>query len=201
MLKTVLKFSLASMLLIFSQACTLGATTPSPNTVNTAIAQTMAVLTQTPQPGVPITGGESPTPTTTSTATLPPTAAPTSAFTATAAVPQVSVYVATNCRTGPSTAYPRIGGLQIGQVADVVGRNATNTYWIIRNPSAPNQLCWLWGQFATLTGNTGALPVFTPPPPPPPTAAPTATITLTPAATSTSASPTVSPTPTATSTP
>lgn len=187
MLKTVLKLSLVSVLLIAAQACSLGTAapaTPNPGAVNTAIAQTMTVLTQTAPVGVPITGGESSTP---AIITPTPTTAlsPTPAFTATASGPQVSVYVATNCRTGPSIAYPRVGGLQVGQVAQVVGRNANNTYWIIQNPDRAGQSCWLWGQFATVIGNTGALPVFTPPPlPPTATPMPTSPSTSSPTPTS-----------------
>jgi len=61
-----------------------------------------------------------------------------------------------------------VGGLQLGQVANVVGRNATGDYWIIRNPSRASETCWLWGQYATVAGDTGSLPVFTPPPLPTP---------------------------------
>ncbi len=200
MLKTILKLSLASVLLIAAQACTLGATTPSPDTIKTAIAATSSALNLTPQPGgIPITGATStPTPTIV-TATPTVATSPTAALSSTASVPQVSVYVATNCRTGPSIAYPRVGGLAIGQVAQVVGRNANNTYWIIQNPDVPGQTCWLWGQFATVIGDIGALPVLTPPPPPPPTAAPSPAITLTPAPTS--MSPTAAPSATSTATP
>jgi hypothetical protein len=53
-------------------------------------------------------------------------------------------------------------------MVEVVGRNANGTYWIIRNPTRPSQLCWLWGQFATVTGNTSVLPVYVPPPTPTP---------------------------------
>jgi hypothetical protein len=58
-------------------------------------------------------------------------------------------------------------------VAEVVGRHSTRDYWIIRNPDRPGELCWLWGEYATLTGNPSALPEFTPPPSPTPS--PTAT--------------------------
>ncbi len=200
MLKTTLKFFLVgSALLIALPACTgLPAAVPTlnPNSINTAIAETMAVAsTQTAEVGVPITGGSA-TPTPTPTVTMTPTTvlSPTPAFTSTPSTVQVSVSVATNCRTGPGIAFTRVGGLQVGQVAEVVGRNSNNTYWIIRNPNQSGQTCWLWGQFATLTGNTGALPIFTPPAPPPPTATPSPTITLTPATTSTAPSPTTSPT-------
>lgn len=94
------------------------------------------------------------------------------AATDTPSVPQVSVSVNTNCRTGPGQAYPLLGGLNVGQTAEVLGRNSDSTYFFIRNPSGGAN-CWLWGQYATTAGNIAALPVFTPPPTPTPTFTPT----------------------------
>ena len=154
--------------------------------------------TQTSQPSIPITGDETPTPsvtvgptftaivlpsisgTGTETPTPSLTAVPSSTaivlpspvFTLTPAVTpsvaQLTVSVPTNCRTGPGTAYDRVGGLQVGEVAEVVGRHASRDYWIIRNPDRPSQVCWLWGEYATVAGNIGVLPEFTPPPTPTP---------------------------------
>jgi hypothetical protein len=50
----------------------------------------------------------------------------------------------------------------------VVGRDATSNYWYIRNPNQNGGFCWLWGQYATVTGDFAALPVFTPQPTPTP---------------------------------
>ncbi len=150
MLKSVLKLLLGVVLLIILQACNFpDKSKPGPNTMGTAMAQTQAA-----QPGIPNTGGEP----------FNQTPAP--------GVPQVSVSLATNCRKGPSIFYKQVGVLLVGQTAEVVGRNADNTYLIIRNPNRPGKLCWLWGRYATLHGNLNALPIFTPPPPPPPTATP-----------------------------
>ncbi len=179
MLKTILVMS--SILLIATQACapSIPATT-DPGVINTAVAQTLAaVQTQTSQPGAPVTGDESPTPTETAIVlasqtptvtaialTIPPALSSTPILTP--GVVQVYVSVPTNCRTGPSVDYPRVGGLQLDQVANVVGRNATGDYWIIRNPSRASETCWLWERYATVVGDTSALPVFTPPPLPTP---------------------------------
>ena len=181
MLRTILKLFAGTLLLVASQACAPPQVpaTPDPNAINTAIAQTGAALTQTSLPGIPATGDE----TSSVTATAMAVASPTLTVTAipppvtqalsptpilTPGVVQVYVTVPTNCRTGPSITYPRVGGLQLGQVANVVGRNATGDYWIIRHPGRASETCWLWGQFATVAGDTGALPVFTPPPLPTP---------------------------------
>src|SRR5512134_1517903 len=104
MRKTILKLLTGFVLLVASQACASPSpATPDPITINTAIAQTFAAaLTQTSQPGIPVTGPESPTPT--ATTALSPTPLPT--FTSVViAAPQISVAVATNCRVGPGTAY------------------------------------------------------------------------------------------------
>jgi len=100
-----------------------------------------------------------------------PSFTPTSTFTLTPSVPMVSVSVETNCRSGPGTAYNVLGVLNKGQTAEVVGRNASGDTWIIKLPSNPAITCWLWGQYATVVGNTAGLPVSTPPPTPTPAAA------------------------------
>ena len=179
--KIILILLLASILLI-AQACAPGQPTPDSNTINTAIAQTLAGLTPAVEPGIPVTGDESPSPTVTlavptSTSTSIVLPSPDSTSTAGA---RVSVTVPTNCRTGPGVAYPRVGALLEGEVAEVVGRHATRDYWIIRNPDRPGETCWLWGQYTILTGDTDVLPIFTPPPTPSPipTLTPTATAAL-----------------------
>jgi uncharacterized protein YraI len=92
--------------------------------------------------------------------------------------PTVTVSTATNCRTGPGQAYPSIFGLPVGQIAEVTGKNTSTNYWIIKIPNGAGT-CWLWGQYATVTGDTSALPTVAIPP------TPTATITPTPKATNT----------------
>src|SRR5678815_5186724 len=150
-------------------ACaTPGIPTPDSNTIGTMVVQTIVSgLTQTSEAVIPITGLGSPTSTPTpEPPTLTPTAtlSPTPIFTATPLVPQISVSVATNCRVGPGKVYDRVSALLVGQVAEVVGRDPTGNYWLIRNPERGLEFCWLWGEFATLTGNFVNLPMFTPPP-------------------------------------
>jgi hypothetical protein len=84
----------------------------------------------------------------------------------------VSVSVATNCRGGPSTAYEILWSPLPGQTAEGVGKNAGLNYWIVKYPGGT---CWLWGQYATVTGNTSGLPEFPVPATPEPAvpAAPT----------------------------
>lgn len=164
------------LLLALSYGCGVpGVSTPDPGAMETTVAQLIVIaLTQTAQ-SQPITPIVIPSDTPPFTFTPePPTLTPTETliptpiFTSTPAVPQISVSVATNCRVGPGRVYDRVGALLVGQVADVIGRNNTGNYWYIRNPSRNTEYCWLWGEYATLAGNTSALPIYTPPPSPTP---------------------------------
>ncbi|HET9913489.1 MAG TPA: hypothetical protein VFQ13_16455 [Anaerolineales bacterium] len=77
MCKTILKLLTGFVLLVASQACASPSpAAPDPITINTAIAQTFAAaLTQTSQPGIPVTGPESPTPTATTALSPTPSSA------------------------------------------------------------------------------------------------------------------------------
>ena len=164
-----------TVLFIASLACgmpTIAISQPNEGVALTAIMQTMIpALTQTAQAVVPVDLPELPVATfTPETPTLTPTAtlSPTPVFTNTPLVPQVSVSQATNCRIGPGKVYDRVGALMVGQVAEVVGRDSTGAYWYIHNPTRSNGYCWIWGQYATVSGNFAVLPVLTPPPTPTP---------------------------------
>lgn len=100
-------------------------------------------------------------------------------FTATSTISQIFVSTDTNCRVGPGVVFPRVGALLVGEVAEVYGRDPTGKYWFIRNPDANSGFCWVWGEYATLTGPFQYLPVLTPPPTPTPTFTPTFTPTAT----------------------
>ncbi len=91
----------------------------------------------------------------------------------------VTVSSATNCRTGPGQMYANIYGLPVGEIAEVVGKNTSTDYWIIKIPNG-NGTCWLWGLYATVTGDTSALPTVAIPPTPTPTITPKPKVTVTP---------------------
>lgn len=155
------KFNLLLSLLLVAalSACNLPSgedLTPTPDLALTvtALAQPQGTAT----PSLPL-----------DTATPAFTAGPES--TPTPSVPTVTVSTNTNCRTGPSTQYELIGGLNVGQSAEVVGKSTSTGYWIIRTPGGGT--CWLWGQFATVSGNTANLPEYPTPATPTPTFTPT----------------------------
>ncbi|MEY2819548.1 MAG: hypothetical protein ACKOBL_06780 [Chloroflexota bacterium] len=103
------------------------------------------------------------------------------AVTSTPSVPEVTVSQNTNCRTGPGVQYDNIGALLVTQKATVVGKNTSTGYWIINNPGKTGT-CWLFPQYATVSGNTANLQEYSIPPTPTPSPTPTFTPTSTPSA-------------------
>src|SRR5574340_48875 len=136
-----------------------------PETVTTTSAGASPTASQTPSPSI------TPSPTESATATVSPT--PLVINTPTPIVPMISVSVATNCRSGPGKAYSIEGALMVGEVAQVMGRDPTANYWYIPNPDEPGDYCYVWGQYATISGFAGTVQMLTPPPTPLPTFTPT----------------------------
>ncbi len=90
-----------------------------------------------------------------------PAAVPVTGGTGTPGVVQVSVDAPSNCRTGPSTEYDVVFVASPGLSYPVVGKYTASNYWIVVNPAGGT--CWLWGQYAAVTGNVGSLPEYVPP--------------------------------------
>ena len=70
-----------------------------------------------------------------------------------------------NCRFGPGTVYELIDELHEGQSASVVGRDATFTWWYIRDPGNPNGFCWVSANVTKTQGTVEELPVVQSPVP------------------------------------
>jgi hypothetical protein len=169
------KFFIIGLIFILGvSACNLPSQTP-PNPLEeaeAAVTVTLLAMTLAAQNNPPIvTQIPSSTPFPTDIPTITPTFTP--------GVPMATVSVNTNCRTGPGIVYDLIGALLVGEQAVVVGKFTSGNYWIINNPDSSGT-CWLWGQYATVTGNTAGLPEYTQPPTPTPTKTPTPTPTSTP---------------------
>ena len=146
-------------LVVLLAACTLPTSTSEDTISPEDIAMTIIAQTQAAEAAAFTTTPQSPTDT------------PEPEITATPSVTTVSVSVATNCRTGPDVIYPLVMVFQPEAVAEVVGKYPSPVYWIIRTPT--NETCWLWGEYATVQGNTDILPVMAAPAPPVVEAAPT----------------------------
>ena len=110
---------------------------------STMVAQTLQAFTQQALSAVP-TNTPLPTPTTTPSNTPMPAT--------------LSVSAATNCYAGPSSNYGFVITIRPGTIATVLGKDTADNYWIIDTPGYPGTLCWLSGQYAQVSGDTGNLP-------------------------------------------
>ena len=165
-------------LILSTLACNLPGTggASAPDDVARAVAETLAVEDLTgdgppPEDAPPPDAGPPDEAPVGPTDTPEPSATPTITPTPTPSVPMVSVSVNTNCRTGPGTAYDLVGGLLVGDTAQIVALSSVNNYVVIELPDGTGRDCWLWMQYGTQTGDTSGLPVLSPPPtptPPPP---------------------------------
>jgi hypothetical protein len=100
--------------------------------------------------------------------TVEPTITLTPTVTQTPTPEKVAVQVTknTNCRTGPDKIFDLVGIMKVGETAEAIGRNAAKTYWVIKLPANTAKTCWLWYEWATVTGNGDALPIVESPPTP-----------------------------------
>jgi hypothetical protein len=169
--------------LLLMLACAI----PAPSNGNNTQATQALLLTQL----APVATTQVPTSTVlvvpaTITLTATSTLIPTITLTATPAIPMVSVSVGTNCREGPGRIYNRVDGLLVGEQAEIVSlAPAGLNYVVIRRPHEPGE-CWLWLEYATVSGDASRLPIAVIPP------TPTLIMTATPTSTSTS-TPTLAP--------
>jgi hypothetical protein len=109
-------------------------------------------------------------PTETPTVTPTETLTPEPSATATPEPPMAKVVRESNCRIGPGGLYELVAKYQVGQMLEVVARDLGSSYLFVRNPEKPEEQCYLLAQNITISGETTALPRYTPPPSP--TAAP-----------------------------
>jgi len=94
---------------------------------------------------------------TTETATPEPTAAPTA--TATPVTVNLTVISAIGCVAGPSESAAFAGVLKTGAELTALGRNASNTFYLIDNPSSDGNQCWVWNNYVLINGISSDLPV------------------------------------------
>jgi len=109
-------------------------------------------------------------PTETPTITPTETLTPEPSATLTPEPPMARVGRETNCRVGPAGNYDLVATYQDGQVLEIVAKDLGAGYWFVRNPDKPEEQCYLLANNVTISGDTAALPKFTPRPSP--TAAP-----------------------------
>ena len=184
-------FLAVSTLLLLSIACNLplmakqetGDQEQPPGYIETSIIETMDALGHVEQdpaapvepeqdPADPVEPEQDPPPppsaTFTPENTATPTLTPTITETPTPEFPLVYVSENTNCRTGPGKVYDWLTTINQGEELEVVAKDPLDQYWYIRRPDQPSEFCWLWGKYATPSGDTASLPVYTPIPTPTP---------------------------------
>ena len=115
-------------------------------------------------------------PTETPTVTATETPLPEPSVTPTIEIPKAEVVRETNCRVGPAGNYDLVATYQVGQMLEVVAKDLGAGYWYVGNPDKPQEQCYLLAQNITISGDTSALPKFTPRPSP--TAAPYFNVTF-----------------------
>ena len=155
---------LVFVLLLVIAACALpGLPLVDTNAQSTFLAQTLVVIIADTQQAVSAASSPTPLPTASATVTfIPglPTQTPveigtaTPVFTPTSLMPMISVSIPTNCRSGPGKIYDQVGALLVGKTVQVYARDPSGMYWYIRNPDSTNEYCWVWGEYATLSGLT-----------------------------------------------
>ena len=153
------------LILITTLACNIsieGSAPEGPSDLELTITAQALILQQPGQTSAPAVIAESSTATSVPPAEATPTtggsgvvaASPTSV----SSTVTVTVSVETNCRTGPSVNFASKYSLPAGQVAEVIGKNTLTNYWIIKIPgSGSGSTCWLWGKYATVSGNVNGL--------------------------------------------
>lgn len=81
--------------------------------------------------------------------------------------PVLTVNTETACHAGPGTLYDPVATLIVGDLAQVIGKDAEGNYWIVKNPNGDGE-CWVESQSVTVIGETSALASVPPPPTPAP---------------------------------
>ncbi len=152
-------------------------TPPQPALPATAVGVTLAPATAvvlptvtslpSPAPSTPLSGAQAAA-TPDSQPTPAATAAPASPTTSTETLgPTLTAAQGVNIRSGPSTEYPVIGGLQAGNAIPVLGRDASSTWLVIAYSGGAGGKGWVAKIVVTVSGDLCSLPVVTAAAPPP----------------------------------
>ncbi len=165
----VIRPLLTGVLLIASVlACNLpGAATQPALSVNdqaaTAIAGTLTAQARNASK-ITITATFSPAPQATSTVVITSTIGPTATITPTYSVPMLTLREQTNCRVGPGLSYDILFAYVKGVEREIIGHYAQENYWLVKAPESVTGECWIWGEYAEISGSYWVVPELTPPP-------------------------------------
>ena len=82
-------------------------------------------------------------------------------------VPRINTNKTTYCYGGPEPRYGKVTTLTKGGQAEILGREDTGKYWIIKNPNGKGG-CWVESEAVSTEGELGYLPYLVSPPTPTP---------------------------------
>lgn len=86
---------------------------------------------------------------------------PIASITPTGGKAMLSITGNSNCRSGPGGSFKYITAFIPGTKLEIVGYSAENNYWQVKMPNSTDT-CWVWGQYATATGDIAHLPTPAP---------------------------------------
>ena len=92
------------------------------------------------------------------TATMVSTKVPT--LTATAEPVVLTVIFSIMCQKGPGDNYAGAAYLSKDDQLIAVGRNAANDYYFVEIPNETGKYCWLWANYALVSGESSTLPIL-----------------------------------------
>jgi hypothetical protein len=68
-----------------------------------------------------------------------------------------------NCRLGPDTVWVTTSGLNLGQTAEITGKNSDASWWYVKDPQNPGSYCWVSAGVTNTAGNLATLAIIGPP--------------------------------------
>jgi hypothetical protein len=155
-MKPTRKFSPAfGILVLAALACNIGVNAPSSNDPRKAAATIVAMTLE--AQGLPTSAGPTGTPGIPFASPVPATVTVTS----TPAKAILTINGNSNCRSGPSLNFKVITAFTPGVSLDIVGRDMANNFWLVKIPNS-EETCWVWGQYATPSGDYEAVAEVTP---------------------------------------
>jgi len=104
---------------------------------------------------------------------MPAGTASSNTITPTYSVPMLTLREQTNCRAGPGQSYEILFTYLKGVRLEIVGYYPQENYWLVKSNDSPTGTCWLWGEYADVSGSYWVVSSVTPPATatlPPPTA-------------------------------
>jgi SH3-like domain-containing protein len=157
------KYTFLSIILITVLACNMPGAAPTLSVDDQAATIIAATLQAGVRNGadVPITATFSPVPQITATVA---TTGPTPTITPTYSVPMLTLREQTNCRNGPGQSYDILFAYVKGVKREIIGHYPQENYWLVKAPESATGECWLWGEYADITGSYWVVASVTPPP-------------------------------------